>query len=130
MSKPLKLYLDQMIQAHVAKLLQEKGYDVVRASETGQARADGKQVLERAASEDRILITLDDHFGDWVILPLSRHPGVIRIKTTPTTSKNIIDTLLPLLVQYHAHEFRNHLIIASQSVTRWVKTAENPGNVV
>jgi hypothetical protein len=24
------------------------------------------------------------HFGDWIVLPLSRHPGVIRLKVDPT----------------------------------------------
>jgi hypothetical protein len=26
-------------------------------------------------AEDRTLITLDEHFGDWAVLPLSVHPG-------------------------------------------------------
>jgi len=73
----LKLYLDQMFRLDVAQALRERGYDVVRASETGQARADDKQILERAIEDNRILVTLDEHFGDWTILPLSRHPGVI-----------------------------------------------------
>ena len=76
MSKSLKLYLDQMFQVDVAQALREQGYDVLRASETGQARADDYQILEKAISEKRILITLDKHFGDWVVLPLSNHPGV------------------------------------------------------
>ncbi len=36
--------------------------------------------------ENRILLTLDEHFGDWVILPLKKHPGVIRIKVNPATT--------------------------------------------
>ena len=38
MSNSLKLYLDQMFQVDVAHVLREQGYDVLRASETGQAR--------------------------------------------------------------------------------------------
>jgi predicted nuclease of predicted toxin-antitoxin system len=87
----LKLYLDQMIPAEVAPQLRDQGYDVLRASETGQDRADDQQILQKTISEDRILLTLDEHFGDWVILPLSRHPGVIRLKVTPTTSRKILN---------------------------------------
>ena len=47
--------------------------------------------LAEAIAENRILVTLDEHFGDWVILPLSKHPGVIRLKINPTTSKNAIN---------------------------------------
>ncbi len=41
-------------------------------------------------TENRILVTLDEHFGDRVILQLSRHPGVIQVRVNPTTTKNII----------------------------------------
>ena len=80
MPERLKLYLDQMLSLDVAKALREEGYDVVRVSETGQARADDQEILEKAVQNERILITLDEHFGNWVILPLSKHPGVIRLK--------------------------------------------------
>jgi hypothetical protein len=50
--EPLKLYLDQMFRLEVAQALCDEGYDIVRASD----------------------------FGDWVILPLKQHSGVIRLK--------------------------------------------------
>ena len=46
MPERLKLYLDQMLSLDVAKALREEGYDVVRVSETGQARADDQEILE------------------------------------------------------------------------------------
>lgn len=85
MPEPLRLYLDQMFRLDIAQILQREGYDVLRASETGLARADDYQILQKAISENRTLITLDEHFGDWVVLPLSRHPGVIRLKVHPAT---------------------------------------------
>ena len=95
MPEPLNLYLDQMFRLDVAQALRNEGHDVMRASEVGQARADDDEILEKAIAENRILITLDEHFGDWVILPLSKHPGVIRLKIDPTTSKNAINLLTP-----------------------------------
>ena len=90
MPENFKLYLDQMLRLDVAVALHSEGYDVLRASEVGQSRADDRQILGKAIEENRIFITLDEHFGDWVILPLSRHPGVIRLKVNPATSDNII----------------------------------------
>ena len=55
--------------------LRHEGHDIIRASEVGQARADDQLILDKAIAEKRILVTLDEHFGDWVILPLSKHPG-------------------------------------------------------
>ena len=123
MPEPYKLYLDQMFSLDVAQALREEGYDVVRASETGLSRADDHQILQKAISEKRILITLDEHFGDWVILPLSRHPGVVRVKVHPTTSENSIKILLPFLRLHKPEQFRNHLLILSEKRVKWILTA-------
>ncbi|MBN1626845.1 MAG: DUF5615 family PIN-like protein [Deltaproteobacteria bacterium] len=123
MPEPLKLYLDQMMRLDVAQALRREGYDVMRTSEVGQARSDDYDILQKAIIENRILITLDEHFGDWVILPLSKHPGVIRVKTNPTTSKNIIDLLLPFLSIHSSEECKNYLVILSLKRAKWVHTA-------
>jgi len=47
-----------MFRLDVARALRSEGYDVVRASELGQARADDEQVLAQAISENRVLIPL------------------------------------------------------------------------
>ena len=120
--EPLKLYLDQMFRLDVARALHNEGHAVVRASEIGQARADDEQILQKAISENRILVTLDEHFGDWVILPLSQHPGVIRLKVNPTTSKNVIELLLPFLRIHSSEQFKDHLVILSQKRSKWVHT--------
>ena len=119
----MRLYRDQMLRLEVAESLRNEGYDVIRASDVGQERADDSDILKKAIKENRILVTLDEHFGDWVVLPLSKHPGVIRIKVNPTTSDNILRVLMPFLHQYHNQEFENYLIILSSKRSKWVLTA-------
>ncbi|MDP3282993.1 MAG: DUF5615 family PIN-like protein [Desulfobacterales bacterium] len=123
MPENFNLYLDQMLRLDVAVALRSEGYDVLRASEVGQSRADDRQILEKAIEENRILITFDEHFGDWVILPLSRHPGVIRLKVNPATSDNIINILLPFLRLYSFEQLKNQLVILSPRRVKWVYTA-------
>jgi predicted nuclease of predicted toxin-antitoxin system len=118
----LRLYLDQMLRVEVAERLRREGHDVVRASERGAARADDSEILAAVRSEGRILVTLDAHFGDWTVLPLSRHWGVIRLRIHPTTSAKAIGVLLPLLENRRQEEFRGYLVIASERGTRWVRT--------
>ncbi len=96
-----------MFRVDVAEALRSAGYDVIRASEVGQARADDDQILRQAIDGNRFLLTLDEHFGDWVVLPLSRHPGVIRLKANPTTSKNVIALLLPFLQSHSFEDFKD-----------------------
>ena len=122
MPENYRLYLDQMLNLDVSQALKEKGYDTIRASEIGQARADDKQILEQAISQNRILITLDEHFGDWVVLPLSRHPGVIRLKINPTTSENVISLLLPFLRYHSPEQFKDRLVILSPKKAKWILT--------
>lgn len=123
MPEKYRLYLDQMFRVEVAQALREQGYDILRASETGQARADDQQILQKAIAENRVLVTLDEHFGDWVILPLSRHPGVIRIKVHPATSEKVIKLLLPFLRLYTSEQFKDHLVILSEKRAKWILTA-------
>ncbi len=123
MSEEYKLYLDQMFRVDVAQALSDEGYDVLRAAEIQQSRADDQQILEKAINENRILITLDEHFGDWVILPLSRHPGVIRIKVHPTTSERVLSLLLPFLRMHTQEQFMNYLVILSEKRAKWILTA-------
>ncbi len=122
MPENYRLYLDQMLNLDVSQALKEEGCDTIRASEIGQARADDKKILEQAISQNRILITLDEHFGDWVVLPLSRHPGVIRLKINPTTSENVISLLLPFLRYHSPEQFKDRLVILSPKKAKWILT--------
>ena len=111
-----------MLRAELAEQLRLEGHDVVRASEIGQARADDALILERAVREERTLITLDDHFGDWVVLPLSEHCGVIRVKAHPPTTDNVAKILLPILSNHTQADFRNRLVIVSSNRVRCIRT--------
>ena len=120
--EPHKLYLDQMFGVHVALALRAAGFDVMRAAEVGQSRADDAEILMKAVEEKRVLITLDEHFGDWVVLPLGHHPGVIRLKVNPTTARNVLKLLVPFLQSHSAEEFKNHLAIVSAKRIKWIYT--------
>lgn len=123
MPNGLKLYLDQMFGIDVAAVLRREGHDVLRAAETGLARADDSLILEKAIREERILVTLDEHFGDWVILPLKKHSGVIRLKVNPATTANVVNLLLPFLKLYSSLQFKDHLVILSSTRAKWVLTS-------
>lgn len=118
-----KLYLDQMFGKEVAAALRSAGFDVIRAAEVGQSRADDEQILERAIREKRVLITLDEHFGDWVVLPLARHPGVVRVKVRPATTQNTLSILLPFLNTHTASQMEDQLVILSRKRSKWIRTA-------
>ncbi len=119
----MRILLDQMIPRSIARFLIEEEHDAVMVSEIGMSRANDADILEYAVKNNRVLITLDKDFGDWVILPLSSHPGVIRVKVPITTGENIIKVLAGFLRAYCNKEFGNYLVIVSGKRYKWVKTA-------
>lgn len=121
----MRLYLDQMFRLDLAALLRSKGHDVLCTCEAGQETADDTEILRLAIDEDRILVTMDEHFGHWAILPLDRHPGVIRVRAHPATTANIAGLLVPFLATLDQQEVRNHLVILSSRAERWIQTSGN-----
>ena len=119
----MRLYLDQMLRADLAVLLRAEGHDVLRASEAGQSTADDAGILRRAIDDDRTLVTLDEHFGDWAVLPLDRHSGVVRLKIHPTPTSNAASLLIPFLVAHDQEELSSRLIIITPGRERWIATA-------
>jgi len=112
-----------MRHSAAAETLRRQGHDVVRAAEIGQARADDAAILHRATAEGRTLVTLDKDFGDWVILPLSRHAGVIRVRVRPAIADQILEILLPFLAAHDQQQFRDRLVIVSRTNARWIETS-------
>jgi predicted nuclease of predicted toxin-antitoxin system len=120
----VRIYLDQMFRTELADMLRHAGHDIVRAGEVDQSRSDDAEIMRRAIDESRILITLDEHFGDWAVLPLDKHPGVIRLKIHPPATEKIADCLLPFLGRHIQSEFVNRLVILGPQRERWITTAK------
>lgn len=112
-----------MLDTEVGDELTRLGHDVLQLRSIGMSRAGDDDILKEAISRKRVLVTLDEHFGDWAVLPLSRHPGVIRVEADPATTGNILKALVPFLQQHSARSFRNTLVIVSERGVRWVKTS-------
>ncbi len=123
MSNKFRLFLDQMIDIDVAQSLRIDDFDVQCTVDVNMSRANDLEILRHCIVENRTLITLDEHFGDWTLIHLKKHPGVIRLKVNPTTTKNIKDLLLPFLQANKSKEFENRLVIVKSTGIRWVYTA-------
>jgi len=113
-----------MFHLDLAALLRAEGHTVTHASEISRARADDAEILELAGREEAVLVTRDGDFGDWTVLPLHEHSGVIRVETVPTTTEAAAALLVPFLANAKEEEFRNHLVIVSRSRIRRIRTAD------
>lgn len=119
----MRLFTDQMIDMDVILALRAIGYNVECTSEKGLARSDDLEILKYCTNNQRTLVTLDEHFGDWTVMKLAEHAGVIRLKVNPTSSSMILNALLPFLEQNKDREFKNFLVIVKEGGIRWIRTA-------
>ncbi len=80
---------------------------------------------KRQSRNAEILVTMDEHFGHWAVLPLHEHPGVIRIKAHPATTANVARLLSAFLASHYGEKLQDHLVILSPRAERWIRTSED-----
>jgi len=68
------------IAPRTADWLAERGHDAVHVFSVGLGRAQDRELLTRAASEERIVITADTDFPHLLALSGEAMPGVILLR--------------------------------------------------
>jgi predicted nuclease of predicted toxin-antitoxin system len=70
--------LDSCVSGHAAEVIRQAGHDVVWAGDWPRDPGD-EEILRRAATESRVLATVDKDFGELVIVQGLVHVGLIRL---------------------------------------------------
>lgn len=78
----MRFLVDRCAGRRLAEWLRTGGHDVLDAREFGMDPGD-RALLERAAADDRVLITLDTDFGELIYLHGIAHAGLIRLPDVP-----------------------------------------------
>lgn len=98
MSK-LRLLADENLPLPSIQALRSAGHDVVSVAEEAAGTRD-REILARAVSERRVLITFDRDFGELVFRSgESAYPGVILLRFRPSGPTDPADFLLALFAQ-------------------------------
>ena len=74
----MKILLDTCVWGGALKELEASGYDVVWAGDWPEDPGD-EEILNRAYSEGRILVTLDKDFGEIAVIRGIPHSGILRL---------------------------------------------------
>ena len=86
--------LDQGLPRTAAGLLREAGWDVAHVGELGLATATDVQILERARSENRVVVTLDADFHRLLALSGDNTPSVLRVREEGLTARPLAKLLI------------------------------------
>lgn len=85
----MKFLIDRCAGRLLADWLRQQGYDVVESRELGPDAGD-RALLERAANEGRILVTIDTDFGELIYLENLPHAGLVRLPDVPSQERQAL----------------------------------------
>ena len=110
----MKVLLDTCV-SHLAKpQLQAAGHDVVWVGD--EPDPGDEEILKRAHSEGRVLITLDKDFGTLAILHNQPHCGIVRLAGVPSARQGLV--CLQALQDYGADLESGAIITVQRHKTR------------
>jgi predicted nuclease of predicted toxin-antitoxin system len=93
----MQFLIDRCAGTRIAEWLRTQGHDVVEARERGRDPGD-RVLLEWAAQESRILITIDTDFGQIIFLEGQAHCGLIRLPDVPSDKR--VEILTDLMSRF------------------------------
>jgi len=76
----MRLLLDMGLPRRSAALLRQAGHDAVHLGERGLSRLTEEEIVALAASEERVIVTLDADFSALLALSSATRPSVIHLR--------------------------------------------------
>ena len=112
----MKFLVDECTGISVVAYLRDEGYDTLAVVEI-MPEADDEEILDRAVSEGRIVVTNDKDFGEMVFLSGRVHGGVVLLRLRDERAENKVRMMQVVLAQV-GERLRNHYVVATEAGIR------------
>lgn len=112
----MKFLVDECVHPSIVKWLLLQGYDTMSIKMIS-AGIDDEQVLKKAFSEHRILITHDKGFGERIFKHQQNHAGIILLRIMHMKPEERI-LVLKNILDKHKNELHSSFIVATGDVIR------------
>jgi len=86
----MRFLVDNALSPALATLLQQAGHDADHVRAMGLQRADDEVIFDRAATEDRVLVSADTDFGTLLATRSAQQPSVIQFRGRGSRQPNIL----------------------------------------
>ncbi len=103
----MRFLIDRCAGVRLARWLRDQGHDVAESRERGTDPGDF-ELLRSAASERRILVTLDKDFGELIFTQGVAHSGLVRLPDVPASARI---ALFDRLLAVHATELADRAVV-------------------
>lgn len=103
----MKFLVDRCAGRRLADWLRDRGHDVVKARSLGPDPGD-RALLEIAAKQERVLVTIDTDFGELIYVDRIAHSGMVRLPDVSAGTR--IKLMEKILVGYES-QLRSDAII-------------------
>jgi predicted nuclease of predicted toxin-antitoxin system len=112
----MRFMVDESTGAAVVEYLRRNGHDALAVAEA-MPQADDQDIIARAASEERVLITNDKDFGELVFRSGWAHHGVLLLRLhdeSPSSRLNVIKSVL----EHYADRLTGQFVVAAEDSVR------------
>jgi predicted nuclease of predicted toxin-antitoxin system len=114
----VRVKLDENMPADAALSLRAEGHDVETVAAEGLNGQPDARVLSAAASERRLLMTLDRGMGDIRAYPPGSHAGIVVFRPESQDAVSVVATMGAFLKHHSLEELGGCIVIVRRHLVR------------
>ncbi len=115
----MRFLVDECTGHAVAKWLKDNGHDVFSVYDESRG-LDDESIINKADSENFIIITNDKDFGEFVFRSGKKHKGIILLRLSDERPKNKI-FILQTLLKSHSDKLAGNFTVVTERTVRIIE---------